>query len=424
MGTNYCVVHLQKFKQNDIRGMEIHLLRLTEHSKNKDIKTEMTKYNYDILDVKHQDGRKLDEKVAEKLSLRAGKEKALRKDAVTLCSVIVSASPEFFKDKTPEQIQNYFESAVDYLNHKFRHCVYAQVHMDEETPHLHYGFVPLTEDNRLCAKEITSRINLTNLQNELPAFLQKRGYDVQRGEVNSPRYHVSTNEWKRDERILNAVKDDLVKRLDFSPTSVLGKKIVSSQHYLDLEQIAKQSVHAIGNNTEISRELHTIQVKQQKLEELSNSLKEQEEKLKNMLIEVEKENAQLMADKKSFQDYKTRCEAILKAQDKNIELAKLISDNRSQQQLLQEKREALGKEEERIRTAHRTAYNRLMSAVISDFKKKLDSEPLDYWEKKALGIIRKENPQLYEQCISKAKREALEKGQNVAKEHLRPPKSR
>ena len=34
--------------------------------------------------------------------------------------------------------------------------------MDEKTPHLHLVFVPLTEDNRLCAKEIIgNRANLT-----------------------------------------------------------------------------------------------------------------------------------------------------------------------------------------------------------------------------------------------------------------------
>ncbi|EOS67778.1 hypothetical protein C818_03943 [Lachnospiraceae bacterium MD308] len=37
--------------------------------------------------------------------------------------------------------------------------------MDEKTPHLHLTFVPLTKDNRLCAKEIIgNRANLTKWQ--------------------------------------------------------------------------------------------------------------------------------------------------------------------------------------------------------------------------------------------------------------------
>lgn len=39
--------------------------------------------------------------------------------------------------------------------------------MDEKTPHLHLVFVPLTEDNRLCPKEIIgNRANLTKWQDD------------------------------------------------------------------------------------------------------------------------------------------------------------------------------------------------------------------------------------------------------------------
>lgn len=31
--------------------------------------------------------------------------------------------------------------------------LYATVHMDEITPHMHYGVVPITKDGRLSAKE-------------------------------------------------------------------------------------------------------------------------------------------------------------------------------------------------------------------------------------------------------------------------------
>ena len=42
--------------------------------------------------------------------------------------------------------------------------------MDEKTPHLHLTFVPLTKDNRLCAKEsIGNRANLTKGQDDFHA---------------------------------------------------------------------------------------------------------------------------------------------------------------------------------------------------------------------------------------------------------------
>lgn len=32
--------------------------------------------------------------------------------------------------------------------------LYVTVHMDEKTPHMHFGVVPITEDGRLSVKEI------------------------------------------------------------------------------------------------------------------------------------------------------------------------------------------------------------------------------------------------------------------------------
>lgn len=32
--------------------------------------------------------------------------------------------------------------------------LYATVHMDEITPHMHYGVIPITKDGRLSAKEV------------------------------------------------------------------------------------------------------------------------------------------------------------------------------------------------------------------------------------------------------------------------------
>ena len=54
--------------------------------------------------------------------------------------------------------------------------------MDEETPHLHLTFVPLTKDNRLCAKEIIgNRANLTKWQNDFHAYMVEKYPDLERG---------------------------------------------------------------------------------------------------------------------------------------------------------------------------------------------------------------------------------------------------
>ena len=85
---------------------------------------------------------------------------------------LITASPEFFKKKSPKEIQEFFQRAADFLIGRVgkENIVSAVVHMDEKTPHLHLTFVPLTKDNRLCAKEIIgNRANLTK-----PLFSYRR----------------------------------------------------------------------------------------------------------------------------------------------------------------------------------------------------------------------------------------------------------
>lgn len=47
--------------------------------------------------------------------------------------------------------------------------------MDEKTPHLHMVFVPLTEDNRLCAKEIIgNRASLTKVAGQFSRLYSRK----------------------------------------------------------------------------------------------------------------------------------------------------------------------------------------------------------------------------------------------------------
>ena len=72
--------------------------------------------------------------------------------------------------------------------------------MDEKSPHLHLVFVPLTEDNRLCAKEIIgNRANLTKWQDDFHAYMVEKYPDLERGESASKtgRKHIPTHLFKQ-----------------------------------------------------------------------------------------------------------------------------------------------------------------------------------------------------------------------------------
>ena len=63
---------------------------------------------------------------------------------------------------------------------------------------MHFGFVPMTKDNRVCAKEVINRNILRQIQEELPKHLQKAGFDIERGEGNSEAIHCTVKQYKAD----------------------------------------------------------------------------------------------------------------------------------------------------------------------------------------------------------------------------------
>lgn len=115
---------------------------------------------------------------------------------------LVTASPEFFKGKSTKEIREFFQRAGEFLIDRVgrENIISAVVHMDEKTPHLHLTFVPLTEDNRLCAKEIIgNRANLTKWQDDFFAYMAQKYPDLERGETagKTGRKHIPTRLFKQ-----------------------------------------------------------------------------------------------------------------------------------------------------------------------------------------------------------------------------------
>jgi len=134
-----------------------------------------------------------------------------RKDAVVMLDTFYTASPEFFKDKTKEEIEKYFNDCLEFHKKVYGdHVINAVIHYDETTPHMHVTSVPLVElENeryKLSAKEIMgSRGKYTQRQDRFYEEVTKE-YGLERGEKWVPgkerRKHVEAskyNQWKAEQ---------------------------------------------------------------------------------------------------------------------------------------------------------------------------------------------------------------------------------
>ena len=195
---SYAVIHVQKFKMNDVKGIQIHNQRESSHSKNLDIDQERTVQNYDL---RNPEPVNYNHKVKEIIKVGYTINKAIRKDAVAMTGTLITSDKEFFSKLSLAEQKKYFQDAYDYLKDRYgeKNIVAAVVHLDEKTPHMHVISVPITEDGRLSAKTLFDRKALRTLQNELPMHLQNNGFEVKRGEPRSDKTHVSPADFKKQE---------------------------------------------------------------------------------------------------------------------------------------------------------------------------------------------------------------------------------
>lgn len=192
---SFAVLHMQKLKSPAIKGMQIHNQREKESHTNPDIDESKTHLNYDFVNQSNID---YNEKINKRIQEGVTTGKAIRKDAVKLASFLVTSDKEFF-DRLPEREEKrFFESAYEFFCEKYgeKNIAYAMVHKDEKTPHMHVGFVPITEDGRLSAKDFFGKKQqLVELQDEFHEHLQVSGFDLERG-VSSDRKHIETAKYK------------------------------------------------------------------------------------------------------------------------------------------------------------------------------------------------------------------------------------
>lgn len=178
----YGILRGQKIKLDGIKGMEIHILRERKSRSNLDIDTDKSKDNYAIIALED----KLNVKVARRTEelpgqrTKTGKLRKIQNNAVRMYDFIITGTHE---DIIQIDYENYFVEAVNFMKRKFgeKNVMYAQVHLDERTPHLHLGLVPEYK-GKLAAYQLFTPESMRKLQDEFYEQVSSR-YGLERGEV-------------------------------------------------------------------------------------------------------------------------------------------------------------------------------------------------------------------------------------------------
>lgn len=199
------VARMEKMKDGNLSGIQRHNQRETNNHSNPDIDIEKSHLNYDLVNPGSINYR---EKIKQIIESQRISKRAVRKDAVLVNEWIITSDTAFFQENTDTQA--FFTDVVAYFSDRCgrQNVAYATVHLDETTPHMHLGIVPMYE-GRLSSKQVFSRQNLLEIQEELPTYLQERGYAIERGLRGSPQKHLSVKEYKDVQKELQVSKQEL-----------------------------------------------------------------------------------------------------------------------------------------------------------------------------------------------------------------------
>lgn len=186
------------------------ILKVAEHnlrtsstlSKNIDTsKSHLNKFFYGSSDM---DVNKVIEKKLEDISYR--------KDAVKTAHMVFSASSDWFDNATTEQLALWEEKTMNYVKDTFgeQNIVYAVVHYDEQTPHIHVCAVPIVDKKLNFKKMFNGKKGLAdNFHTKYNSYVKELG--IERGERFSKAKRIDIKEYTAR---LNQSQLELEQRID------------------------------------------------------------------------------------------------------------------------------------------------------------------------------------------------------------------
>ena len=215
---SYSILRVARVKgSSNSKGIQKHNQRENKNYNNKDINHENTYKNYDLINENKID---YSEKIEDTIHANYSGKRAIRKDAIKHVDGLITSDNEFFNKLSEEETNQFFRDSLDFLEQEYgkENMLYATVHLDEKVPHMHFGFVPLTDDGRLSAKEkLGNKKAMTELQDRFNQYVNAKGYELQRGTAKevSERQHQDIDKFKKEteyhKQELATVQKDLTK---------------------------------------------------------------------------------------------------------------------------------------------------------------------------------------------------------------------
>ena len=231
---------------------------------------------------------------------RAAGKRGIRNDAVRMIATVIKPPAEYINKMD-------HDGQVRFLNDSyevFKEIVgderikAATMHFDELSPHIHIFWEPMTDDGRLCCKEVLNLKMYQQINREMPKSLREKGYEID---------DCKMYDQKEEERILAEKMENYIKEHEVLPEEVKEvEKKLKEERFQETHakrgrssaqfkgDIKKENIELLAEKTKIENDIARLNAERQQLTLTMNeeieALKKEKIKEINRELEEYKEN--------------------------------------------------------------------------------------------------------------------------------------
>lgn len=172
---SYAIMKLYKKKKYEIKEMEKLNKRITINFK----VDSSFGLNYDLISCSNYM-----DKIKKIITERYKSKRKIRKDSVFCTEFIFTSDKKFFQNLKECEEKLFFEKSLEFVQNLCykENILFATVYKDIEIPEIRIGFIPITQDGRLCFKDfVYSRKSMVLLQDNYYKFISQYFPQLERG---------------------------------------------------------------------------------------------------------------------------------------------------------------------------------------------------------------------------------------------------
>ncbi len=186
----------------------------------------------------------------------------LRSDTVRMIAQIIKPTKEYMDSLSREQQIKLLNDALDLLKRIVgeENIKSTVIHMDEQAMHMHVFWEPMTEDGRLCAKEVLNLKFYHRINTEMPKYLRMQGWAIEDAKMYDAQTMTEEEKQKHREekKLMNRRSSDYksqaeAKRLE-ELTEQIAEKKLEITHMTEAPTYEKYS-EILHENAELKAEI-------------------------------------------------------------------------------------------------------------------------------------------------------------------------